>query len=304
MVKWRQMGKGGTIDDRRGQRSRGTGGRTAGFPIPLGGKVSLPVLLLAAVAFFFFNGGSGSPVDVSLDQLPGQVPQAPAGSNAVPTAPPGDDAGQFVAQISTDIEQMWSDVFAEAGRDYEPIGPRDIGPTVFTDGVDTACGQASSATGPFYCPRDEQVYIDLGFYDQLSERFGASGDFAQAYVLAHEVGHHVQHLLGIDAQVRRAVQDDPSQRNELSIRQELQADCFAGVWGHSVYERQLLEDGDLDEGLTAAAAIGDDRIQQRTSGRVDPESWTHGSSEQRSRWFRRGFDEGRTEACDTFSGDL
>ena len=195
---------------------------------------------------------------------------------------------------------MWQQRFEAAGRTYDPVGPARTlaetrsqpGPVVFSSATQTRCGPGSSATGPFYCPLDERVYIDLSFFNELSRRFGASGDFAQAYVLAHEVGHHVQHLLGVDEQVRRLAQDDPSARNELSVRQELQADCFAGVWAQSVYERQLLEAGDLDEGLRAAAAIGDDRIQEAATGEVDPHTWTHGSAEQRQRWFMNGYRSG------------
>jgi hypothetical protein len=230
----------------------------------------------------------------------------------VPGAPPADEGGQFVAQVTRDIEELWQREFEASGREYDPVGPArtmdaaddDPGPVVFRGSTNTGCGTGSAATGPFYCPLDERIYIDLSFYNELSSRFGASGDFAQAYVLAHEVGHHVQHLLGIDEQVRQQAQRDPDQRNDLSVRQELQADCFAGVWAHSVYERQLLDDGDLDEGLTAAAAIGDDRIQEQTTGRINPESWTHGSSEQRARWLRRGYESGNPEDCDTFSGDV
>ncbi len=285
------------------------------IPIPMG-KVSLPVLLIAVVAFFLLNGGfgGGSGVDVNapLEQFPGDTPAAPEGQVSVPDAPPPDEGGQFVAQVTRDIEELWSEQFVAAGRDYDPVGPartlaeaaEQPGPVVFSGRTTTGCGIGSAATGPFYCPADERVYIDLTFYRQLSQRFGASGDFAQAYVLAHEVGHHVQHLLGVDNQVRQLAQRDPSRRNELSIRQELQADCFAGVWAHSVYERELMEQGDLEEGLRAAAAIGDDRIQEQTTGRISPESWTHGSSEQRARWLRRGFESGSPDSCDTFAGDI
>jgi predicted metalloprotease len=155
--------------------------------------------------------------------------------------------------------------------------------------------------GPFYCPLDERVYIDLGFYDELRSRFGAPGDFAQAYVLAHELGHHVQHLLGTDAKVRQAQEQNPDVANQLSVRLELQADCYAGVWGHSTAQRDILERGDVEEGLGAAAAVGDDRIQRRTTGRVNVDSFTHGSSEQRVGWFKRGFDTGQLDACDTFA---
>jgi hypothetical protein len=288
----------------------------SGFPIPIGGKVSLPVLILAAIAFFFFNGGLGGgggvDVEAPLDQFPGGAQQAPAGQDSVPGAPPTDEEGQFVAQVTRDIEELWQREFEAAGRRYDPVGPartlagtqRQPGPVVFSRQTNTGCGVGSAATGPFYCPADERVYIDLSFYRELTNRFGAGGDFAQAYVLAHEVGHHVQHLLGIDEQVQRLARQDPGQRNELSVRQELQADCFAGVWAHSVYERRLLESGDLDEALDAAAAIGDDRIQQQTQGRVTPETWTHGSSEQRAQWLRRGFESGSADSCDTFAGDV
>lgn len=287
----------------------------SGIPIPIGGKVSLPVLLVAAIAFFFLSGGfggSGVDVDTPLDQFPGDVEAAPANQVSLPDAPPADEGGQFVAQVTRDIEELWQAEFEAAGRRYDPVGPARTlaeteqrpGPVVFRGTTRTACGIGSAATGPFYCPADERVYIDLSFYEELAGRFGASGDFGQAYVLAHEVGHHVQHLLGIDQQVQELAQRDPALRNELSIRQELQADCFAGVWAHSVYARDLMDEGDIDEGLRAAAAIGDDRIQEQTTGRISPETWTHGSSEQRTRWLRRGFESGSPEQCDTFSGDL
>ena len=316
-MKWRRMGRRGRIDDRRG--SGGVGRSRAGMsgiPIPIGGRVSLPLLIIAAVVLYLFNGGFGGgstfDVDAPLDQFPGEAPPAPDGQMSAPAPPPADEGGQFVAQVPRDIEELWEQECEAAGRRYDPVGPARTlaetdarpGPVVFSGSTSTGCGLGSAATGPFYCPADERVYIDLAFYRQLAQRFGASGDFAQAYVLAHEVGHHVQHLLGVDEQVRRLAQRDPSQRNALSVRQELQADCFAGVWAHSVYERELMDAGDIDEGLRAAAAIGDDRIQQQTTGRISPENWTHGSSEQRSRWLRRGFESGSPEQCDTFSGDI
>ena len=193
------------------------------------------------------------------------------------------------------------------------MGPRAAGaaplillrllPLLFRNGVRSACGTASSAVGPFYCPGDRKVYLDLAFFDDLQQRFGAPGDFAQAYVIAHEVGHHVQTLLGVSAQVQQAgAKLDDAGRNRLSVRQELQADCFAGVWGHMANrERQVLEPGDLEEALVAATAIGDDRLQREAQGRVVPDSFTHGSSEQRERWFRRGFESGDPGICDTFS---
>jgi predicted metalloprotease len=172
---------------------------------------------------------------------------------------------------------------------------------VFRGVLPSRCGPASPETGPFYCTLDRRVYLELGFFRQLARRFNAPGDFAQAYVIAHELGHHVQNLMGVTAQVNAAMQEGLEPPNVLSIRMELQADCLAGVWGHSTYERGMLERGDLQEGLRAAAAVGDDRIQKSTTGRIDPETWTHGSSEQRLSWFLRGFESGTPEACDTFS---
>jgi predicted metalloprotease len=214
-----------------------------------------------------------------------------------PAPPPGgpinDQAGIAARDMLNDIQGTWQQVL---GNDYQPTRL-----VLFTDATESACGYAQSATGPFYCPGDSKVYIDLGFYDELHRRFGAPGDFAQAYVLAHEIGHHVQNLLGIERQMRRAQQANPSQANELSVRMELQADCFAGIWGHSVEGRGKLDPGDVEEGLAAAAAIGDDRLQRQSTGRVAPESFTHGSSEQRVQWLRRGLQQGSVEACDTFS---
>ena len=178
-------------------------------------------------------------------------------------------------------------------------GYRDAKLVLFWDETQSGCGGAGAAMGPFYCPPDERVYIDLGFYRELARRFGAPGDFAQAYVIAHEVGHHVQNLLGITAKVERATRLDPSQRNALSVKLELQADCFAGVWGHSAAQRQLLDPGDAEEGLRAASAVGDDRIQQMAGRRVSPESFTHGSARERARWFKTGLDSGSAASCDT-----
>jgi predicted metalloprotease len=205
-----------------------------------------------------------------------------------------------VDAVFDDLQTTWEqDIFRPAGRAYEETGL-----VLFTDRTNSGCGAASSATGPFYCPADGLVYLDLGFFRELAHNFAAPGDFAQAYVIAHEVGHHVQSVIGTSAAVQRESREDPSAANELSVRLELQADCFAGVWGASVYERGILEPGDVEEALAAAAAVGDDRIQRRTQGRIDPETFTHGTSEQRARWFRTGFDTGDPEACDTFSGDV
>ena len=221
------------------------------------------------------------------------------GGGELRTTPEEERMVDFVDAVMKDAQEMWS--VKLAGR-YQPTRAR-----IFRDATQSGCGFAQSATGPFYCPADELVYLDLGFFTELHERFRAPGDFAQAYVLAHELGHHVQHLLGIDQEVRRRQQASPGQANQLSVRLELQADCFAGVWGHQAAERGRaaqgkveLEPGDLEEGLNAAASIGDDRIQRMSGTRVAPDRFTHGSSEQRVTWFRRGFESGNVQACETF----
>ena len=205
---------------------------------------------------------------------------------------PDDEGGRFAAVVLADTEATWNRIFAERGSDYpEPTL------TLFTDAVASACGTTSSAVGPFYCPRDSRVYIDLGFFSELSRRFGASGDFAQAYVIAHEVGHHVQNIAGTMQGFYGYSESGPT---STAVRMELQADCYAGVWAHDQHQRGFLEAGDLEEAMNAAAAIGDDTLQRRGQGVVVPESFTHGTSEQRARWFRAGFDSGDPGRCDTF----
>ena len=222
------------------------------------------------------------------------VPQQASGDVAVNETPEEAERVQFVSFVLDTIQATWARELPKAtGTQYH-----DATLVLFRNAVQSACGTAQSAMGPFYCPLDEKVYIDLGFYDDLRARFGAPGDFAQAYVLAHELGHHVQHILGIDQQVRQAQQSSPGEGNELSVRLELQADCLAGVWGN--HAQNLLEPGDIEEGLNAAAAIGDDRLQGASGMGVNPESFTHGSSEQRATWLRRGLQSGDPNVCDTF----
>jgi predicted metalloprotease len=222
-----------------------------------------------------------------------------SGGGELRTTPEEEKLVDFVDAVMKDAQGMW---VTKLGGRYQPTRAR-----IFRDAIQSACGSAQSATGPFYCPADQLVYLDLGFFTELRDRFGAPGDFAQAYVLAHELGHHVQRLLGIDAQVRRLQQSRPDQEKALSVRLELQADCFAGVWGHqaaqpgrAAQQKVELETGDLEEGLNAAASIGDDRIQRMSGNRVAPDRFTHGSSEQRVSWFRRGFERGDMQACETF----
>jgi uncharacterized protein len=199
---------------------------------------------------------------------------------------------QFISFVLDDVQNTWAKILPAYGARFHPARV-----VLFRNSTDSGCGPAQSVMGPFYCPLDERVYLDLGFFQELKQRFGASGDLAQAYVLAHELGHHVQHLLGTDTRVRQMEESNPSEANQLSVRVELQADCFAGVWAHSTDQRQMLENGDVDEALNAAAAVGDDRIQKRTAGRINVDSFTHGSSAQRSESFKRGFESGDPRSC-------
>jgi uncharacterized protein len=300
-MKWRPGKRSADIEDRRGAGGGFGGG---GMPIPMGragGGGIVGIIVLVIVYFLFLKGGGG---DGGFN-IPGpgsafpQVPQTGTGSGSVPGSPNEEKEVQFVDFVQGDAQDFWTQEFEAAGRPYQRAKL-----VLFRDQVSSGCGLASSATGPFYCPLDRRVYIDLGFFNELNQRFQAPGDFAQAYVLAHEVGHHVQQELGIEQEARQQSQANPDDANELSVRLELQADCLAGVWARSTYDRGILESGDLQEGLTAASAVGDDRIQSQAQGRIDPESFTHGTSEQRSQWLQTGFDSGSLDSCDTFSGDV
>ncbi len=278
-MRWTRGGRSINLEDRRGLGFPTGGGRIGG-----GMKMGLGGTLLLLILSLLFGRNL-----ISTDTTPAPVPR---GGSA--NAPAGEESMvEFVSFVLDDSQAVWKRQFAAMGRDYQ-----DAKLVLFTEGVQSDCGSASAAVGPFYCPVDGKVYIDLSFYQELRDRFGAPGDFAQAYVIAHELGHHVQNLLGIHEQVRRAQAQNPSMKNELSVRMELQADCLAGVWGHSTHERSILERGDVEEGLGAAAAIGDDRL---SGGRASSESFTHGSSAQRVRWFKRGLEAGSVEACDTFN---
>lgn len=276
----------GNSDDIEDRRDDGGGGGGGGGIRPthigIGGILLLGVLSLVFKRDMLspvLNGGSSGPVT--------SAPSAadPARSQAE------QPEVQFVTSVFNDVQKTWQKTLPNY---------RHAKLVLFRDQTESACGTAQTATGPFYCPADEKVYIDLGFYDELKQRFGAPGQFAQAYVLAHEVGHHVQKILGIEAKVRRLQQSDPSEEKPLSVRVELQADCFAGVWGHSTEERHILESGDVESGLAAAAAVGDDRIQRMAGRRVSPERFTHGSSAQRVQWFKTGLQSGTVESCQTF----
>ena len=280
-MRWENQRRSGNVEDRRGMR---VPGGVAG-----GGIGTIVVVLIVS----WLTGAN----PLTLLQMAGGVSggsEAPAQQGQV-GAPTGDPQAEFAAVVLASTEDAWTRVFQQAGKRYQP-------PTLvlFDDAVQSACGTNSAAVGPFYCPADQKLYIDLGFFRELDQKFGAPGDFAQAYVIAHEVGHHLQTLLGVSEQVMAARQRaGEAEGNRLSVLQELQADCFAGVWGNHAREK-LLQEGDVEEGLRAAAAIGDDTLQRRSQGRVSPESWTHGSSEQRVEWLRRGLSQGTIEACDTF----
>jgi predicted metalloprotease len=279
-MRWSGGRRSGNIEDRRGM----------GVPLVAGGGIGTVVLLVLAL-FFGFDPGA----ILNTEAPPtGSVTDAPRPS----ASPSSDTQKDFVSVVLADTEDTWTELFRQMNREYR--APKLV---LFRSAVQSACGMAGSAVGPFYCPPDHKVYLDLDFFRALSERFRAPGDFAQAYVIAHEVGHHVQALLGVTDRVAAARQRlGRAEANALSVRVELQADCFAGVWAHHANaSRQLLEEGDVEEGLRAAAAIGDDRLQGQTQGRVAPESFTHGTSEQRSRWFKRGFDTGEPRRCDTLN---
>ncbi len=285
-MRWQGGRRSSNIEDRRGSGM--------GRPLAVGGGlggivVAIIVMLLGGDPSQVGAGGGGGPV---VD--PG------TGGSGMPTDPRQDEAKEFVSVILADTEDTWPGLLEPLGVQYQE--PRLV---LFSDAVRSACGTQESAVGPFYCPPDQRVYLDLNFFDELGRRFGAPGDFAQAYVVAHEVGHHVQNLLGISDQVHAArSRMSRADANALSVLQELQADCFAGIWAHHAQrQRQVLEEGDIEEGLRAASAIGDDTLQRKAQGRVVPESFTHGSAAQRVFWFRRGLEQGTVEACDTFAKD-
>lgn len=279
-MRWTPGGSSDDVEDRRSS----SGGGIGGIHIGLGGFVILGILSLVfhRNLFTLLQSGGGSP-----------------GAGISQADPARDQAEKplvdFVTFVLNDAQKTWAATLSDQGVQY-----RHAKLVLFRNSIDSACGMAQSASGPFYCPTDEKVYIDLAFYSELKQRFGAPGEFAEAYVLAHEVGHHVQKLLGIERKVVEAEKANPRQANLYSQKLELQADCFAGIWGHSTEQRNLLEAGDVESAIRAAAAVGDDRLQKMETGHVSPDSFTHGSSAERTRWFRTGFDAGNIPACNTF----
>jgi len=285
-VRWRDGRESDNVEDRRG------------MSIPRGAKIGgiSGLGLVAVVLIGMFLGIDPTVLLQGGSEI--QTPSVSVGRSGRPGV--NDDQRKFVAVVLGETEDVWQEAFQKRGRTYQA-------PTLvlFSRAVESACGMAGSAVGPFYCPSDHKIYLDLSFFEDLRTRFGASGDFAQAYVIAHEVGHHVQTLLGISKKVHELQSRvNPPEKNKLSVRMELQADCLAGVWAHQADEsRQILEAGDIEEGLNAASAIGDDRIQRKTQGYVVPDAFTHGSAAQRVRWFKLGFEQGNLQACDTFNAD-
>ncbi|MEN5276952.1 neutral zinc metallopeptidase [Brucella sp. TWI432] len=301
-MRWQGRRQSDNVEDVRGQQGGGGGfsgggmGGGPGFRIMRGGGISGIVILV--VLFFVLRA-------IGIDPMPflfgdGSIQSTQTSQQSSGGKVANDEATQFARTILAETEDTWSGIFQSRGQTYTP-------PTMvlFSDGVRSACGMASSASGPFYCPGDRKLYLDLTFFNELATKFGASGDFANAYVIAHEVGHHVQNLLGILPRFNQMRQQmNEAQANQMSVRVELQADCFAGVWGYYTNQKGILEAGDLEEAINAAHQIGDDTLQKRSQGYVVPESFNHGTSAQRAKWFQRGFDSGKIDSCDTFSGDI
>jgi uncharacterized protein len=276
-MRWTPSGRSGNLEDRRGMGGLGKG-------LGIGGTVIVLALSLLTGRNLFND----------LGVEPGAV--AGTGSPMTPQDSAREETEvQFVSFVLDDNDSTWQKVLARYNQPY--TAPKLV---LFRNSTQSACGYAQSAMGPFYCPVDQKIYIDLGFYDELKSKFGATGDFAQAYVLAHEFGHHIQHLLGTDAEVRQAQGGNPQDANQLSVRLELQADCFAGVWANTTQKRNILDQGDVEEAMNAASSVGDDRIQQQTGQRVNVDAFTHGSAAQRMEWFGRGYQSGDPRACNTF----
>ncbi|AYN29375.1 MULTISPECIES: KPN_02809 family neutral zinc metallopeptidase [Buttiauxella] len=290
-MRWQGRRESDNVEDRRGQSSGPNfGGGGGGFRLP-GGKGGIVILIVVVVASYYG-------VDLTSLLSGGQPVQQQSTQRSI--SPNDDEAAKFTSVILATTEDTWGQIFQKMGRTYQQ--PKLV---MYRGATRTGCGTGQSIMGPFYCPADSTVYIDLSFYDEMKNKLGADGDFAQGYVIAHEVGHHVQKLLGIEPKVRQLQQGaSQAEGNRLSVKMELQADCFAGVWGNSMQKQEVLDAGDLQEALNAAEAIGDDRLQQQGQGRVVPDSFTHGTSEQRYTWFKRGFDSGDPTQCNTFGNTV
>jgi predicted metalloprotease len=287
-MRWTPGGESQDVEDRRDDSGGGGGGfQFGGMHVGIGGAILLLILsFVFKTNFFALLGGGGSSAP------PPAATRHPDSTRDAAEKP----LVQFVSFVLDDTQKTWTEILPQqTGKTYHHAKL-----VLFRNYIQSGCGGAESATGPFYCPNDEKVYIDLDFYDELKRRFGAPGEFAQAYVVAHELGHHVQNILGIERKMRQLQDQNPRSAKPLSVKLELQADCYAGIWAHSTQQRGLLEQGDIESALGAASAVGDDRLQKMATGHVNPDSFTHGSSEQRMTWFRKGFDSGSVAACDTF----
>jgi len=289
-MRWRRPGKSGDVID-----ARSSGGGMPGGRMAIPGGLGVAGVLIFLVIQLLGGGGGGGPA-FGVDNQFGQNPQAAEAQEIPAGQDPEADLKDFSSYVFIRVQDTWEEIFQRSGRPYERAKL-----VLYRGGVSTGCGSASSAVGPFYCPADERVYIDLSFWNDMERQLGAPGDFAWAYVIAHEVGHHVQQQLGTSDEVRRLQSQDPGDRNSLSVRLELQADCYAGVWASTVFED--LEPGDIEEAIAASEAVGDDRLQGRAGGQINPDSFTHGSSAQRRAWFETGYSSGSPASCDTFSPD-
>jgi uncharacterized protein len=294
-MRWERRSRAGDVIDARGGGMR-PGGAFPGGRAGVGGGLGL-VGVIVYVLIQVLSGGGGQAFGID-SGFPSEAPQAPDARGIPAAQDPERDLRDFSAYVFSNAQDGWATTFARANESYERAQL-----VLYRDAVSTGCGNASSAVGPFYCPADQRVYLDLSFYGDMQQQLGASGDFAWAYVIAHEVGHHVQNQLGTSSEVRRRQSENPDDANELSVRLELQADYYSGAWAHTVYRAGDLEPGDVREAISASEAVGDDRLQRRASGSVNPDSFTHGSSEQRARWFNEGREDGEPGACDTFSVD-
>ncbi|WP_283194209.1 neutral zinc metallopeptidase [Rhizobium sp. AN80A] len=305
-MEWKGRRQSDNIEDRRGDPSMGGLGRGGGFSFPSGGGMgrrggglSIGTIIFLVVLYLIFKAMGIDLLQVmdgGMSSGPGYEQSQSSGGQA----PANDEMTAFVRTVLAETEDTWNGIFQSMGSNYEE--PRLV---LFSGQTQSGCGFASAATGPFYCPSDRKVYLDTAFFNELSRKFGASGDFAEAYVVSHEVGHHVQNLLGILPKFNEARQRmSEADANKMSVRVELQADCYAGIWGKFTQQKGILEAGDLEEALNAAQQIGDDTLQKRSQGYVVPESFNHGTSAQRMKWFQRGFDSGQLQACDTFSGPV
>ena len=290
-MRWRRGGSDADVIDVRG----GGGGRRGGAALPVGGGLGVVgVIIFLAIQLLGGGGAGGFEIPAGFDT----ATQAPSGEPLPADQDPDRDLRDFSAYVFTNVQETWTRTFQAQGRRYERAKL-----VLYSRGVNTACGSATSAVGPFYCPGDRRVYLDLSFYRDMERQLRAGGDFAWAYVIAHEVGHHVQQVLGTSAQVDQIRRTDPDRANDASVRLELQADCYAGVWARTVFQAGDLEEGDIEEALTASEAVGDDRLQSQAGRRVDPDTFTHGTSAQRRAWFERGRARGEPADCDTFSAD-